>query len=124
MPECKRNCRSIRKFFFKSHHVTLRPEKMLSKFFIRDATSPRPIPFSLEPNGFYIKFKNRAREVLKNVDIHNPSTRSKLYADFIVTVAILAAIGAARFKSWIFVIVSGKYCKILPARDMFCNNCS
>ncbi|KAJ8680520.1 hypothetical protein QAD02_016307 [Eretmocerus hayati] len=94
---------------FEAHHLSDRAEKMLPKYYVRKAIAPRSLPYTFEPNGFYRKFKQRAREALKNVDYHQPSAQSKRLADFIATITILSVIAVAITKSWIFVVISGVF---------------
>ncbi|XP_058803278.1 cytochrome b5-related protein-like [Phymastichus coffea] len=94
---------------FEVHHLSDKAERLLPKFFVRKAVTPRSIPFTFEPNGFYRKFKMRVREALKNVDYHKPSTRSKLIADSLFLLTILSAVTVAVFKSWPLIIISGLF---------------
>lgn len=93
----------------KVHHISDKAERILPKFFVRKATAPRSLPYTFEPNGFYRKFKERAREALKDVDYHSATNQSKIIADFIATTTIALAIASAIFKSWIIVIACGNY---------------
>ncbi|XP_014212315.1 cytochrome b5-related protein-like isoform X2 [Copidosoma floridanum] len=90
---------------FEVHHLSEKPERLLPKFFVRKAVAPRMMAYTFDPNGFYKKFKERAREALKNVDYHNPSVKSKLIADGIATLTIASVIACAIFKSWVVLVI-------------------
>ncbi|XP_017461468.1 PREDICTED: cytochrome b5-related protein [Rhagoletis zephyria] len=62
---------------FESHHISKKPEQMLSKFHVRSAAKPRNYKFTLHENGFYRVLKSRVREKLKEVDF-NPARRTDL----------------------------------------------
>ena len=66
-------------------------------------------------NGFYRKFKERAREALKDVDFHQPTQHSKQIADIMVVLTIFTAILSSVYKSSIIIVASGKYFLILLA---------
>lgn len=93
--------------FFKVHHVSEKAEKLLHNFFVRKAVQHRALPYTFKPDGFYRKFKGRAQQVLKDVDYHSPSARSKQMADFCATSTIVLAIAAVIYRSWILIIASG-----------------
>ncbi|KAI4488669.1 hypothetical protein M0802_011377 [Mischocyttarus mexicanus] len=85
---------------FEAHHLTDRAERILPKFYIRDATVPRTVSFTFEPNGFYRTFKKRALEALKDVDFHRPSRISNLIADSYLTATVLFSLASVCFHSW------------------------
>ncbi|KAK2581040.1 hypothetical protein KPH14_006087 [Odynerus spinipes] len=101
---------------FESHHLTDKAERILPKFYIRDATKPRAVPLTFEPDGFYRTFKKRAVEALKSVDFHHPSKTSNLIADSLLVAtfsfslaavyfhSVLAIIAAAAFLTWTTII--------------------
>ncbi|XP_014614822.1 PREDICTED: cytochrome b5-related protein, partial [Polistes canadensis] len=95
-----------------AHHLTDKAERILPKFYIRDATVPRTIPLTFEPNGFYRTFKKRALEALKNVDFHRPSLNSNLIADTFFTITVTLCLASVYFQSsWglILTILAGLF---------------
>lgn len=94
---------------FESHHLTDKASRVLSKYYIRDAASPRSIPLTFEPNGFYRTFKKRAVEALKDVDFHNASIKSNIIADFLVITAIVLSLAAVSKQSYLFVVAAGTF---------------
>lgn len=63
--------------FFETHHFSGNPEKLLPKFFVRNAAKSRNFKFTFEENGFYKTLKRRAAEKLKTID-KSPAQRSKV----------------------------------------------
>ncbi|XP_043684041.1 cytochrome b5-related protein [Vespula pensylvanica] len=94
---------------FEAHHLTEKAERILPKFYIRDATTLRSIPLTFEPNGFYRTFKKRALEALKDVDFHRPSKVSNFIADsfFAATVFFCLAAAYSHILSFIAIIIAG-----------------
>ncbi|XP_015512971.1 cytochrome b5-related protein [Neodiprion lecontei] len=92
---------------FEAHHVRSTAELMLPKFFVRNAIAPRASPFTFKPDGFYRKFKARAREALKDVDFHKSSRTSNLIADSLFVGTIALSVIAATTRSWIAIVGSG-----------------
>lgn len=93
-----------------SHHVNQTAERMLPKFYVRDAVTPSTNPYTFKPDGFYRKFKARAREALKGVDIHKPSRISNLMTDSLVAATVVFSLTASVTQSWIAILASGEYC--------------
>ncbi|XP_053971020.1 cytochrome b5-related protein-like [Hylaeus volcanicus] len=94
---------------FESHHLTDKAANILPKYYIRDAIVPRSVPLTFEPNGFYMTFKKRALEALKDVDFHRPSKRSNLTADFLASSAILLSLIAVITQSYLALIAAGVF---------------
>lgn len=92
---------------FETHHLTDKAERILPKFYIRDATEPRSVPLTFEPDGFYCKFKKRAVEALKDVDFHRPSRLSNLIADSLLIATFCTCLAAAYSNSVLTTIPAG-----------------
>ncbi|XP_060801857.1 cytochrome b5-related protein [Amyelois transitella] len=52
---------------FEAHHINPATEKLLDKYYIRDASSPRNSPFTFEEDGFYRTLKRAVYEDLKKI---------------------------------------------------------
>lgn len=94
---------------FESHHLTDKAPRVLSKYYIRDAVSPRSVPLTFEPNGFYHTFKKRAVEALKDVDFHNSSVKSNIIADLLVTTSIVLSLLAVSMQSYLVLLGAGTF---------------
>ncbi|XP_012254794.2 cytochrome b5-related protein-like [Athalia rosae] len=94
---------------FEANHISLLAERLLPKFYIRDAAAPRSCPLTFEPDGFYRTFKARAREALKDVDFHRSSRTSNLIADSLFATTIGLCLAAAITQSWIAIVASGMF---------------
>ncbi|XP_063972451.1 cytochrome b5-related protein-like [Diachasmimorpha longicaudata] len=92
---------------FQSHHLTDKAEKLLPKFYIRDAVEPRPIPLTFDKNGFYKKFKERAVIALKDVDFHRPAFKSNLLADSLAIATLILCVITAMTESRLGLIIAG-----------------
>lgn len=83
---------------FECHHLSDNPRKMLSKFFVKKATTKRNSPFTFEENGFYSTLRRRVQEKLKG-EPTGPSYQSKFIMDSFLTCCILFSVLAARNES-------------------------
>ncbi|XP_011307348.1 cytochrome b5-related protein isoform X1 [Fopius arisanus] len=92
---------------FESHHLTDKAEKLLPKFYIRDAVKPRAVPLTFDKNGFYKKLKARSLDALKNVDFHRPSLKSNLLADSLAITTLLLCVITAITQSRLALIIAG-----------------
>ncbi|CAK9820330.1 Cytochrome b5-related protein [Anthophora plagiata] len=92
---------------FESHHLTDKASRLLPKYFIRKAVSPRTVSLTFKPDGFFYTFKRRALEVLKNVDFHRPSRKSNLIADFLATTTIILCLAVAHTQSYLLILAAG-----------------
>ncbi|OAD59365.1 Cytochrome b5-related protein [Eufriesea mexicana] len=94
---------------FQAHHLTDKAQKMLPKYCVKEVTSPRTVPLTFQPNGFYSTFKKRALEALKDVNFHRPSVKTNLIADFLVTTTILLSLAVAHTQSYLLVPLAGLF---------------
>lgn len=92
---------------FESHHLTRRAYNMLPKYFVREVTTPRSVPLTTDPTGFFATFKKRAVEALRDVDFHWPSTRTNVTADSLALTAITLCMVAASTQSHLFILLAG-----------------
>lgn len=74
---------------------------------VREAVSPRKLPLTFEPNGFFSIFKKRALEALKDVDFHRSSTKTNLFADFFVSTTVLLSLAVAYTQSYLIIMLAG-----------------
>ncbi|XP_014480430.1 PREDICTED: cytochrome b5-related protein-like [Dinoponera quadriceps] len=92
---------------FETHHITDKAERLLPKFYVREATTTRSVPLTFHPDGFYRTFKRRATEALKNVDFHRSSTISNLITDTLAAITFALALSAAFVNSYILILLAG-----------------
>ncbi|XP_053603855.1 cytochrome b5-related protein-like [Plodia interpunctella] len=52
---------------FEAHHINPATEKLLNKYYIRDASTPRNSPFTFKEDGFYKTLKKATYEELKKI---------------------------------------------------------
>ncbi|XP_065218352.1 cytochrome b5-related protein-like isoform X2 [Planococcus citri] len=91
---------------FECHHLTPAAEKLLPKFYVKDATSPRSSPFTFKPNGFFRTIK---RKVLKHFDYKTPqiSRISTTFLDLFFFSALTFSVLAAKHESIGFAALAG-----------------
>lgn len=77
---------------FESHHLSPTAEKMLSKFYIRDAKTARNSPFTFHEDGFYKTFKKAAYDEIKNIPKDASKTADRiadgLFLSFLISCAL------------------------------------
>lgn len=97
---------------FETHHLTEHPEKLLPKYFVEKAKTPRQYPFTFKSDGFYKTLKPKIAAKLKELP---PSIRKKsdnVMDLLLFSVAILSVLSCwLLFKNIIlgltFVILNG-----------------
>ncbi|XP_018339766.1 PREDICTED: cytochrome b5-related protein-like isoform X1 [Trachymyrmex septentrionalis] len=94
---------------FEAHHITDKAEQLLPKFYVREAATPRSVPLTFLPNGFYRTFKRRAVEALKKVNFHKSSTTTNLITDSLVTATFALSLMAAFFHSYAILLLASLF---------------
>lgn len=90
---------------FEAHHPTPSPEKLLPKFEVRTASTPRNYPFTYKEDGFYKTLKRNVNEALKFIP-EQPSKISNWYVDGSLIGTFLCAILATRYTSIVLALLS------------------
>ncbi|XP_059052813.1 cytochrome b5-related protein-like [Achroia grisella] len=72
---------------FETHHLKGVAEKMLQKYFIKKATTPRNSPFIFEENGFYKTLKAKVMEKIKDIP-KNTRKQSDIVTDLLLAACI------------------------------------
>lgn len=85
---------------FETHHITDSAQKLLPKYYIRDAALPRNYKTTFEENGLYKTLKRRVANKLEFLDQSSVAT-SRFYCDFMLASSVLLSIFAARDNSFI-----------------------
>lgn len=85
---------------FETHHISNLAEKMLPKFYVREALLPRNYKITFDENGFY---KTLKRKVANKLDFLDQSTvkNSQFYCDLTLTSSVLLSIIAARDNNFL-----------------------
>ncbi|KAL6426833.1 hypothetical protein ACFW04_009266 [Cataglyphis niger] len=89
---------------FQSHHITDKAERLLPKFYIREATTQRSVPLTFLSDGFYRTFKRRAFEALKNVNFHRSSMTTDLITDTLMAMTFALSLAAAFAHSYAIIV--------------------
>lgn len=96
---------------FETHHITDTAEKMLKKFYVRDASSPRNYKITFNEDGFY---KTLKRRVASKIDSINkiPVGTSRFYCDLMLVSTIFSFIWASRDFNF-FTMLTAAFCLVL-----------
>lgn len=85
---------------FEIHHITDVAEKLLPKFYVRDAALPRNYKITFHENGFFKTLQKRVANKLEFLD-KTQVDYSRFYCDFTLASTFLLAIIAARDESFL-----------------------
>ncbi|CAK1546130.1 unnamed protein product [Leptosia nina] len=83
---------------FESHHLKPSTEKLLDKFYIKDAVTPRNSPFTFKEDGFYRTLKRLVYEELKRI----PKDANKT-SDRITDGLFIVLLCCSSLASWVTV---------------------
>ncbi|XP_026479660.1 cytochrome b5-related protein-like [Ctenocephalides felis] len=87
---------------FEAHHISLAAEKLLPKFYVRDAQTPSHSLLTYHENGFYRTLKRRVREEIKNIP-KIAKKKSKLILDCFILGTFISSMLATAYCPFIFV---------------------
>lgn len=93
---------------FETHHITEKAEKLLSKFYVRDAALPRNYDFTFAKNGFYKTLKRRVADQLDDLD-RRPIKMSNMISDIVMGLVFVTAILAVKDKNLFLAALSGNF---------------
>jgi Cytochrome b5-like Heme/Steroid binding domain len=91
---------------FEVNHITQAAEKILPKYYVRDAKLPRNYKITFNKNGFYKTLKQRIASKLELVD-QSPAANSRFYCDFVLTTTLLLSIIGARDDNYFIASMAG-----------------
>ncbi|CAG9559666.1 unnamed protein product [Danaus chrysippus] len=86
---------------FESHHLNPTTEKILNKFYIRDAKGPRNSPFTFHEDGFYKTLKKTVFEELKNIPKDVSKTSERITDTLFMTVLATASLSCWFESYWL-----------------------
>ncbi|GBP72167.1 Cytochrome b5-related protein [Eumeta japonica] len=75
---------------FETHHINPSVEKVLEKYYVKDASTPRNSPFTFKDDGFYRTLKRAVREEIKKIP-PNVSKRADLIIDSLFTTLLITS---------------------------------
>lgn len=84
---------------FETHHIKDTAEKLLPKFFVRDAKLPRNYKITFNEDGFYKTLKRRVASKLDDLD-HSAEANSRFYCDFMFASLLLLSTISARDENF------------------------
>lgn len=91
---------------FEAHHISLVPEKMLTKYKVREAKKPRIYNLTIKEGGFYKTLKSRVRDKLKEID-YKPTKRTDIIHSGLLAATFVLGIASAYYQSIILGILGG-----------------
>lgn len=90
---------------FETHHITDMAEKLLPRFYVRDAAFPRNYKTTFDQNGFYKTLQGRVANKLDFLDQSSVSN-SGFYCDLLLVSTVLFSIIAARDESYLIASIA------------------
>lgn len=81
--------------------------KVLNKYYVRDATTPRLSPFTFKPDGFYNVLKSRVAAKLSSEKHEKSVIKSILTVDILIFTAFVTCSLAAKTNNYHLAILSG-----------------
>ncbi|XP_063701277.1 cytochrome b5-related protein-like [Culicoides brevitarsis] len=95
---------------FESHHISVKPEKLLQYYFVRNASKPRNSKLTFAEDGFYKTLKRRvaAKMPAVNKNRRRDERKSKFIQDSLLLLTLVMAGLVGRFpNSWALIILAG-----------------
>ncbi|XP_023948987.2 cytochrome b5-related protein [Bicyclus anynana] len=86
---------------FESHHINPTTEKMLSKFYVRDAKTPRNSPFTFHEDGFYRTLKRAVYDELKKIPKDASVTADRITDGLFVTLLCSSSLACWYDDYWL-----------------------
>lgn len=86
---------------FECHHLNPVVEKMIEKYFIKDAKTPRNSPFTFKEDGFYRTLKRAVREELKKIPPSERRRTDAIIDGLFATVLLTSALSCWSKNYWI-----------------------
>ncbi len=62
---------------FETHHLHSKAEKLLPKYYVKEAAAPRNYKITFNEDGFYMRLKGKVKDRLKSLD-NRPAFYSKV----------------------------------------------
>lgn len=90
---------------FETHHITDHAEKLLPKFYVRDAAHPRNYKITFHENGFYKTLKRRIASKMSQINTNSVAT-SRFYCDLMLASTILAFILISRDYNYVTLLIA------------------
>lgn len=91
---------------FESSHISASAEKILSKYYLKDAATPRVSPYTFHDDGFFRTFKRKVRPVLQKVG-RGPDWRMILIQDGLALAFVALTMAAVLRESFLAAALGG-----------------
>ncbi|XP_039749545.1 cytochrome b5-related protein-like isoform X1 [Pararge aegeria] len=86
---------------FECHHIAPIAEKLLPRFYVRDAKTPRNSPFTFKEDGFYRTLKNLVSEEIKKVPKDKLKCTNMITDGLFVALLISSALSCSTTNYWL-----------------------
>ncbi|KPJ18939.1 Cytochrome b5-related protein [Papilio machaon] len=86
---------------FESHHLNPATEKILEKYYVRDAKTPRNSPFTFKDDGFYRTLKREVYKELSKVPKHVSRTADLITDGLFLSLLCSSALACWVVNSWL-----------------------
>lgn len=84
-----------------SHHLNPAVEKVLSKFYVRDATTPRNSPFKFHEDGFYKTLKRAVYDEIKKIPKDVTSVADRITDGIFATLLFSSGLACWHENYWL-----------------------
>lgn len=91
---------------FETHHLSDHAEKLLTKFYVREASQPRNYKITFEENGFYKTLKRRVASKITSHINKSSVASSRFYCDLMLASTILAFILVSRDYNYVTMLTA------------------
>ncbi|PZC85570.1 hypothetical protein B5X24_HaOG216678 [Helicoverpa armigera] len=89
---------------FETHHLNPVVEKMLEKYYVRDAKTPRNSPFTFEEDGFYRTLKRAVRKEIEKIPASERRKPNYIIDGLFATTLISSVISCWAANYWVVMI--------------------
>ena len=90
---------------FETHHITDMAEKLLPRFYVRDAALPRNYKTTFDQDGFYKTLQRRVANKLDFLD-HSTISNSSFYCDLLLVSTVLFSVIAVHDESYLIASIA------------------
>ncbi|XP_045494026.1 cytochrome b5-related protein-like [Colias croceus] len=107
---------------FESHHLNPSTERLLAKFYIRDAQMPRNSPFTFKKDGFYRTLKRAVYKELKRMPVEAYKTADRITDGLFISLLCSSSVASSAINYWLALFWSLVAALSLTLLTVTCHN--